>query len=164
MENNLPPTINLYDTPGYKIVSAWFAAQNMKPFAFQEELPAEIGQKQTRDQSPQYWTERPPLPKQGLRGYFSEVDQGPRSVALLQYCLGWWFPAKISFLIARHYTRPPFCSMSDRQSLRRRALLSLRPLLTNHFQSGMLYSENLVGLPLFLPPHLSVINNCLTEF
>jgi ATP-dependent helicase Lhr and Lhr-like helicase len=37
MENNLPSTINLYDTAGYKIVSAWFASQNMKPFAFQEE-------------------------------------------------------------------------------------------------------------------------------
>jgi len=37
MENSLPSTKNLYDTPGYKIVNAWFASLNMKPFAFQEE-------------------------------------------------------------------------------------------------------------------------------
>lgn len=37
MENNLPSTINLYDTPGYKIISAWFASLHIKPFAFQEE-------------------------------------------------------------------------------------------------------------------------------
>jgi ATP-dependent Lhr-like helicase len=37
MENSLPLIENLYDTPGYKIVNAWFASLNMKPFAFQEE-------------------------------------------------------------------------------------------------------------------------------
>ena len=37
MENSLPSVKNLYDTPGYKIVNAWFASLNMKPFAFQEE-------------------------------------------------------------------------------------------------------------------------------
>ena len=37
MENNLPSTIMLQDTPGYKIILKWFASQNMKPFAFQEE-------------------------------------------------------------------------------------------------------------------------------
>ncbi|MBL7699404.1 MAG: ligase-associated DNA damage response DEXH box helicase [Chitinophagaceae bacterium] len=36
MENNLPQK-KLHDTPGYKIVSAWFASNNMSPFAFQEE-------------------------------------------------------------------------------------------------------------------------------
>jgi ATP-dependent helicase Lhr and Lhr-like helicase len=36
MENSLP-SINLYDSAGYKIVNAWFASLNMKPFAFQEE-------------------------------------------------------------------------------------------------------------------------------
>ncbi len=35
MENNLP--LKLHKTPGYKIVSEWFASNNMKPFAFQEE-------------------------------------------------------------------------------------------------------------------------------
>jgi ATP-dependent Lhr-like helicase len=37
MENNLPSTIKLQDTPGYKIILDWFGSQNMKPFAFQEE-------------------------------------------------------------------------------------------------------------------------------
>ena len=37
MENNLPSLIPLHDTPGYKIINAWFASLNMKPFAFQEE-------------------------------------------------------------------------------------------------------------------------------
>jgi len=37
MENNLPSTIMLQDTPGYKIILKWFASRNMKPFAFQEE-------------------------------------------------------------------------------------------------------------------------------
>jgi ATP-dependent Lhr-like helicase len=37
MENNLPDPIQLYDTPGYKIVHAWFATRGIKPFAFQEE-------------------------------------------------------------------------------------------------------------------------------
>jgi ATP-dependent helicase Lhr and Lhr-like helicase len=38
MENNLPSTAQqLHDTPGYKIVNAWFASLNRKPFAFQEE-------------------------------------------------------------------------------------------------------------------------------
>ena len=37
MENSLPLIENLHDTPGYKIVNAWFASLNMKPFAFQEE-------------------------------------------------------------------------------------------------------------------------------
>ena len=36
MENNLH-IHNLHDTPGYKIVDAWFTSQGMKPFAFQEE-------------------------------------------------------------------------------------------------------------------------------
>ena len=37
MENNLPSTIELHNTHGYKVVNAWFASLNMKPFAFQEE-------------------------------------------------------------------------------------------------------------------------------
>lgn len=37
MESNLPSTIDLCDTPGYQVVSAWFASLDMKPFAFQEE-------------------------------------------------------------------------------------------------------------------------------
>ena len=37
MENNQPSAVKLKDTPGYKVVSKWFADQSMKPFAFQEE-------------------------------------------------------------------------------------------------------------------------------
>jgi ATP-dependent Lhr-like helicase len=47
MESNLPSTINLYDTPGYKIVSTWFTSLNMKPFAFQEEAWQHIINKQS---------------------------------------------------------------------------------------------------------------------
>jgi ATP-dependent helicase Lhr and Lhr-like helicase len=37
MESNLPSPVELYNTPGYKVVSSWFTTLNMKPFSFQEE-------------------------------------------------------------------------------------------------------------------------------
>lgn len=37
MENNLPSSLKLKDTFGYKVVNAWFGSRNMYPFAFQEE-------------------------------------------------------------------------------------------------------------------------------